>query len=285
MPSSDAARSFVDGSEFVWHQRFELAPGVFTPGATDSEWLISEAGVPADLSGLSVLDIGTANGAMAFIAERRGARRTVAIDIVDAATFGFNATAELLGSDVEYLTGSVYELESVLGERFDLVFFFGVLYHLRHPLLALDQVRAVTGGQLYLETAVVDHEPDVAAEAPLARFYRGAELGDDGSNWFAPSVACLLEWCASCGLDAELVRTVPDPAERAIVRARPTDGPPEWQTLTYERPLRVGVVTEPDLARELEDVRAQLAAVRNSRLLRLTAPLRRVWYRLHSRRA
>jgi hypothetical protein len=64
------AKAFIESSGFVWHQRFELAPGVWTPGVSSVPWLASAAGLPADLSGATVLDVGTTNAGTAF--ELRG---------------------------------------------------------------------------------------------------------------------------------------------------------------------------------------------------------------------
>jgi hypothetical protein len=137
---------------------------------------------------------------------------------------------------------SVYGLAELLEERFDVVLFLGVLYHLRHPLLALDEVRALTRGTMLLETAVCDHELEERSGDALARFYRRDELGADPSNWFAPTARALVDWCDSCGFDTELIDAWPAAApERAAVRCTPTAGPPEWQHLSYERPLRVDV--------------------------------------------
>ena len=101
---------------------------------------------------------------------------------------------------MEFRRLSVYELSRTLDEQFDYVIFWGVLYHLRHPLLALDNVRAVTAGTAYIETAVCDGDLPGATESAIARFYRRDELGGDSSNWFAPNVRALLDWCSSCGL-------------------------------------------------------------------------------------
>jgi tRNA (mo5U34)-methyltransferase len=294
IPTAEEAIAFAARTDFVWHQRFELAPGVSTPGVSDVDWLLDNAGVPTDLTGLSVLDIGTTNGGAAFMAERRGAQRVVAVDVKNSSWYGFDAAARLLESDVEYVRASVYELSSALeGDRFDLVLFFGVLYHLRHPLLALDNVRAVAGGEILLETAVGDVALGAAAALPVARFHRLDDLNGDGSNWFTPSVRCLLEWCGSCGFDAELVTTVGEPAVRALVRARTSDGEPEWLNLSYERPVRASVLQEERrlmtqtraerLRAELEHVRAQLHTMQNSKLMRTTEPAREAWYRLRKR--
>jgi tRNA (mo5U34)-methyltransferase len=241
-PSPEEARAFLDRASFPWHQRWEVAAGVFTPGANDIGWLLHHAGLPNDLSGLSILDIGTTNGAGAFIAESRGAARVVAVDIFPADYYGFAQIAELLGSRVTYVRASVYGLASVLQERFDIVLFFGVLYHLRHPLLALDELRELTRGTVLLETAVSDHELGDRSGDAVARFYRHDELGGDPSNWFAPTARALVDWCRSCGFETELVDAWPKEApERAALRCTPTDTEPEWQGLSYERPLQVSV--------------------------------------------
>jgi tRNA (mo5U34)-methyltransferase len=237
-PRSERARDLVRDADFVWHQRFELAPGVVTPGENDIVWLLNEAAIPDDMSGMTALDIGTTNGGAAFELERRGAERVVAIDIEDPRHYGFDVLSEFVGSGVEYVRASTYEAAAVLDERFDVVLFLGVLYHLRHPLLALDNVAELVRGEAFIETAVADHQLGRRRRWPLARFYRGAELKEDSSNWFTPTVAALLDWCASSGLEPQLVEAWPKRApERAVLRARRAEGPPEYTRLSYELPL------------------------------------------------
>jgi tRNA (mo5U34)-methyltransferase len=248
LPDPEEARRFLKENEasFVWFQRFELAQGVYTPGESDIENVLDRAGVPERLDGLTVLDVGTSNAGAAFIAERRGAARVVAVDIYDPEWFGVDALTGFLRSSVEYVRGSVYELPRVLSKPFDLVFFLGVLYHLRHPLLALDAVRALTAGTAFIETAVADRELGDRSSAPLIRFYSRDELADDSSNWFAPSTTALMEWCSSCGLDPELMDAWPtDAPGRAAVRARRKDGEPEFTQISYERRLLAVPADEP----------------------------------------
>ncbi len=237
----DEALRHVQRTDIVWFQRFELARGVYTNGPSSIDFLSSTAGLPKRLDGESVLDIGTCNGGVAFELERRGAGRVVAVDIVDPDLYGFTATKELLGSNADFLQASVYELPRLLGgEQFDIVLFFGVLYHLRHPLLALDAVRELARDAVYLETAVCDAEqPDIASRS-VVRFYRFDQLADDGTCWFAPTTACLREWCESAGLEVERLTSWPTGApERAMVSARVTSGEPEYRRISYEFPLRV----------------------------------------------
>jgi len=235
---ADAARHLANRTDIIWHQRFELAPGVFTPGHNDVGFLASAAGLPDELHGETVLDIGTTNGGVAFELERRGAGRVLAVDILDADVFGFNAIRALLDSSVEHLQASVYELPEILGEQFDHVLFMGVLYHLRHPLLALDNVRRLTRRCAYVESAICDAElPQIAGES-AARFYRRGELANDPTNWFSPTFTALTDWCISCGLEPFHVTSWPEGAPtRAMVSARPAPGAPEWQAISYELPL------------------------------------------------
>jgi tRNA (mo5U34)-methyltransferase len=234
----DSAREFMHSTTFLWHQRFELAPGVLTPGTSNVAFLLDRAGVPADLSGRTVLDVGTTNGGAAFEAERRGASRVVAVDIYGPDRFGFTGLRRACASQVEFVQASVYELPEVLPEQFDLVFFFGVLYHLRHPLLALDRLRELARGDIAIESAVCDFEQPLLSKGAYVRFYRGAELGNDSSNWFAPSVTALREWVTSCGFAVEAHEAWPSEApSRAMVRAKRTSAAPEYITLSYEQPI------------------------------------------------
>jgi tRNA (mo5U34)-methyltransferase len=192
-------------------------------------------GVPERLDGLTVLDVGTSNGGAAFIAEQRGAERVLAIDIYGPEWFGFDRLSKALGSKAEFLRASIYDLPELVTERFDIVFFLGVLYHLRHPLLAIDQLRRVARGPVFVESAIVPAQSGTA-------FYPTDELSGDGSNWFAPSVSTLVAWFETSGFAVDRVKRWPDdePSRAALV-ARPSEGPPPYAAISYEieKPLRV----------------------------------------------
>jgi tRNA (mo5U34)-methyltransferase len=240
--SPEEARAFLDRASFVWHQRFELAASVETPGTHPVDYLFDLGGVPRDLRGKSVLDVGTSNGGAAFLMERWGAERVVAVDIYPPDWFGFDSIRDFLGSSVEYLQGTVYELSRLTrGHRFDYVLFWGVLYHLRHPLLALDELRSALApdGLVDIETAVSDDALGVLADLPLARFHRGDELAADPSNWFTPTVRCLKDWCLSAGLDPVQVNAWgKGQGKRCLIVARQTPGNAEFTTISYEVRLR-----------------------------------------------
>jgi tRNA (mo5U34)-methyltransferase len=241
-PSTQDAYAFIDAAEFVWHQRFELVPGVETPGEHDIRMLFELAGVPSDLSGKTALDVGTSNGGAAFLMERLGAERVVAVDIYSTKWFGFTALRDFLRSRVEYAQGTVYDLSRLVqGNVFDIVLFWGVLYHLRHPLLALDEVRAALApnGEVSIETAVSDDGLGPVGGLPIAQFHRRDDLGGDPSNWFSPTVACLKDWCASSGLTPTALEVFGEgAAKRCMLVAWPSEGPPEYTQISYEVALR-----------------------------------------------
>jgi tRNA (mo5U34)-methyltransferase len=243
------ATALVEDDRIVWYQRFELAPGVVTPGVADTLDLMRRARFPESLTGLTVLDVGTCNGFVAFEAERRGASQVVAADIYPPDHFGFRALADFFDSQVKYVQATAYELPTLLRTQFDIVVLFGVLYHLRHPLLGLDAVRRLARRWVFIETAVADASlsPEVAAEKGIVRFFRAGELSDDSSNWFAPTTETLLDWCRSSGLEPELLDRWPDPRrpERCTIRATVINGEPEYERLSYEVALDVGADLTP----------------------------------------
>ena len=214
--------------QYVWHQSF-MVEGVRTPGAQDIYWLIERAGLPNDMTGMRVLDVGTTNGAVAFECERRGASEVLATDIVGPDHYGFAEIAQRIGSNVSFRQCSVYGMAHQVKEPFDLVVFWGVLYHLRHPLLALDNLRAVTAGHLSLETAVLD------GDQCRADFFRGDEYASDSSNWWVPTVSCLTALLHSSGFHVQGLSSWGDASgKRAICSARTVDGPPEYSLVSYE---------------------------------------------------
>lgn len=203
-----------------WHQRWEIFQGIFTPGRNSVEMLLSNSGVPVDLSGKRVLDVGTFNCCCAFECERRGASEVVALDLQTPEELGFTALKAALRSDrVRFRRGSVYHLDPEDIGTFDVILFFGVLYHLRYPLLAIDQLRRVSRGTTYTETLVIDQrflaegrdfQPlsmyhSALSQVPLWQFYKANELAGDYSNWFGPNIRAVLDAFESAGFSASLI--------------------------------------------------------------------------------
>lgn len=142
----------------VWHQKWEIFEGIFTPGRNPVSDLLDGVGLPKDLRGMRVLDVGAFNCCFSFECERRGAGEVIAFDLQDPRELGFFVLRDLLDSRrVRFEQGCVYNLDRQMLGEFDIVLFLGVLYHLRYPLLAFDQLRKITRGTLYVETLVIDN--------------------------------------------------------------------------------------------------------------------------------
>src|SRR5215210_3451931 len=115
------------------------APQHFLGDYPAQKWQRFADAIPADLRGMTVLDIGCNGGFYSIEMKRRGADRVVAIDTEAMYLNQARFAAEMSDVEIEFRDLSVYDVAK-LGERFDLVIFMGVLYHLRHPLLALDLI-------------------------------------------------------------------------------------------------------------------------------------------------
>src|SRR5205814_321449 len=127
-----------------WFHNIEIggvqtAPDHFLGDYPRVKWRRFQDALPADLRGKSVLDIGCNAGFYSIEMKRRGADRVVGIDSDEGYLAQARFAAEMCGVDIELEQMSVYEVGR-LEERFDVVLFMGVLYHLRHPLLALDLI-------------------------------------------------------------------------------------------------------------------------------------------------
>lgn len=195
----DGARELVRRIDY-WHHRFEVFPGLMTPGAYDPKPLLDLARLPADLSGRRVLDVGTSDGYFALQLARRGAEVT-AIDYRDKAGHGF-AVMEALNPDVRitYRKANLFDLPALELGEFDIVWFMGVLYHLPDMIRGLHVVRQACRGELYLETRC---ETEFSKKVSAARYYRRDSLGGDLSNFWAPNRLCVLDMLADTGFSVE----------------------------------------------------------------------------------
>jgi tRNA (mo5U34)-methyltransferase len=176
------------------------------------------AGLPDELGGKSVLDIGCNAGFYAFEMKRRGAGRVVGIDSDPRYLAQAALAAEVYGTrDIEWRELDVYDIAQ-LRERFDVVLFMGVLFHLRHPLLALERVRdhvardcVVVQSMLRGAEPSAPVEPDYAFEdrAPFeqpgfpAAFFMEREYAGDQTNWWIPNRAGLEAMLRSAGFAIE----------------------------------------------------------------------------------
>jgi tRNA (mo5U34)-methyltransferase len=201
-----------------WFHNIELrgvhtAPAHFLGDYPTLHWRTFENAIPWDLRGRTVLDIGCNAGFFAIKMKQRGAERVVGIDSDPRYLAQARFAADVMEVEIELKEMSVYDVGR-LGERFDLVLFMGVLYHLRHPLLALDLLYEHVVGDLLLfqtmqrgsqetgpvapdypfsETAVFDRE-----DYPRLHFVEKRYAGDP-TNWWIPNHACSHAMLRSAG--------------------------------------------------------------------------------------
>jgi tRNA (mo5U34)-methyltransferase len=208
-----------------WWHRIDLGNGIITPGIDSTLERLKTLHMPDDLHGKNVLDIGAWDGFFSFEAERRGASRVLAIDSFCweaeeegwGTKAGFNFARQALHSRVDDMEIDVMELSPERVGVFDLVLFLGVLYHMRHPLLALEKVFSVTDRQLILETQV----DMLYTNRPAAAFYPGAELNNDPTNWWGPNQAAVTSMLFTVGFKrVEIVSLKPSFAHRFLAALR-----------------------------------------------------------------
>jgi tRNA (mo5U34)-methyltransferase len=198
-----------------WWHSIDLGNGRVTPGAHKIEELrdnYSRFLLPADLTGKRVLDIGCWDGFYTFEAERQGAQ-VVAVDCWRPEKFFI--AHEALKSQAEFHELSVYEVSREQLGAFDIVFFLGVLYHLRHPLLALERVCEVTRDFAVIETHQIDNI--FPTRMPVMEFYELDQLGGQYDNWWGPNTECLIQMARAAGFAR--VEVLRPQATRVVIKA------------------------------------------------------------------
>jgi tRNA (mo5U34)-methyltransferase len=192
-----------------WYHSVKLPDGTIIPGFQTIDTLrnrVAQFPIPADLHGRRVLDIGAWDGWFSFEMERRGAQ----VVAVDSTSFeGFRVARDLLASRVDYHIADVCRLSPREIGYFDIVLFLGVLYHLKHPMLALEKVCELATGMACVESFVTDDGTEPHGK-PVLEFYETTELCGQFDNWVGPNVACLLAMCRSAGFASVHLESVLD---------------------------------------------------------------------------
>jgi tRNA (mo5U34)-methyltransferase len=203
-----------------WFQNMELlgvqtAPDHFLGDYPAAKWNRFQHAIPADLSGMSVLDIGCNAGFYSVEMKRRGAARVLGIDFDPDYLAQARFVAEVNALDIEFRQLSVYDLES-LHEKFDIVLFMGVLYHLRHPLLALDLIhehvaldtmvfQSMLRGSVEPADIAPDYdfwETDVFEQPGYPKMYFVEKsYSQDPTNWWIPNRAGAEAMLRSAGFE------------------------------------------------------------------------------------
>jgi len=203
-----------------WFHNLDLdgvrtAPDHFLGDYPSFKWKMFESSIPTDLRGKSVLDVGCNAGFYSIQMKRRGAARVVAIDSNPGYLQQARFAAEVSQADIEFHQLDVYQVAQ-LKEKFDLVLFMGVLYHLRHPLLALDLLYEHAVKDLLVFQSLLRGSPAILPLAenhpfseteifnkagyPLMHFVEKS-YSDDPTNWWIPNRACVEAMLRSSGFD------------------------------------------------------------------------------------
>ncbi len=246
-PNDEPLRQKIDALG-PWFHNMQLrgvwtAPNHFLGNYPEVKFANFRDALPADMTGKSVLDIGCNGGFYSLEMKRRGADRVLGIDTDTGYLAQARFAAEMTGLDVEFRQMPVWDVAR-LGEKFDLVIFMGVLYHLRHPLLALDLIHEHAAKDLLLfqsmqrgsrEIAEVQEDYDFAAPAPFEEpgypklHFIERRYSHDETNWWVPNRACTEAMLRSSGFD--LVSQPED--EVYVCRWRPVTVPPDGPHAVY----------------------------------------------------
>jgi len=222
-----------------WFHRIDLGDGIFTK--TESvmgepvdhplgPWQTIQKLLPDELSRKTLLDVGCNAGFYAFEAKRRGAARVLGVDgqrqHVRQALF----VRKVLGLDVEFRRVNVYDLSPLRVGQFDITLALGLLYHLKHPILALENLYQVTREMLIIETAIMPplqtpspfeysfSSTETVLLHPLAYVENPSDAKEQVFNWFLPSVDALTALLRNTGF--EEVEVVEVKSDRATVVCR-----------------------------------------------------------------
>jgi tRNA (mo5U34)-methyltransferase len=191
------------------------APDHFLGDYPRVKWRSFAEEIPADLTGRTVLDIGCNGGFYSIEMKRRGADYVLGIDFDETYLAQARFAADMANLDIEFRKLSVYDV-ALLGMRFDLVLFMGVLYHLRHPLLALDLINDHVVGDLMVFQSMQRGSAEVSAlkanysfseydlfderDYPKLHFVEH-RYADDPTNWWIPNAACAEAMLRSAGFE------------------------------------------------------------------------------------
>lgn len=231
-----------------WFHNLDLrgvktAPNHFLGDYPEVKWQRFASSIPNDLTGKSVLDVGCNAGFYSIQMKRRGADRVLGIDSDDKYLDQARFAAKVSGAEIEFRKLSVYRVAE-LHEMFDLVLFMGVLYHLRHPLLALDLLHEYAVADLLVAQSML-RGSDVTIEVPpdfpfweSERFenenfphmyFVEKRYANDPTNWWIPNRSCFEAMLRSAGFEI-----LDHPEDEVFVCRRSTVGWP----LNYENELR-----------------------------------------------
>ncbi len=214
--------------EIGWFHSIDLKHGLKTPGGVGWKSRSENFKFKERLKNKTVLDIGAMEGGDSFSAEMCGALVTAydvdnfleydlglnaAYDFVvkkyldakelgkerewlflNSKILGFEFCKSIRESSVNRISGSVYDLNPENG-KYDIVFCFGLLYHLRHPILALDKIYSVTNEMAFINNQIYTGD---SYNSNTILFYNDEWRGSY-TNWFVPTPKAFIDMVSSVG--------------------------------------------------------------------------------------
>jgi tRNA (mo5U34)-methyltransferase len=178
------AQALVSGRSW-WYHKFEIYPGVWTPGVYDASCTLSDLMLPDDLQGARILEIGPADGYFTKMLSSRGAE-VVAVDYAAKDFYGFAVMERLAQTAFDFRQINIFDIDPAALGAFDIVICLGVLYHLPDPLRGLWTLSKISAPKLILETLVSTKY----GEEGVAEYIPGVSPNGDYTNFWAPTTKC-----------------------------------------------------------------------------------------------
>ncbi len=209
-----------------WYHNVVFAPGVMSnpsnPDYPASRWRILDQVIPRNLQGKSVLDIGCNSGFFSLEMKKRGAARVVGIDVMPHLLAQSRFASHWFELPLELYECGAYDVDS-LESRFDVIVFVGVLYHLKHPLYALEQMASICNETMYFQSVVRGPGGDVqpADDYPVSEmavfdqpawpklYFIEKKFNGDESNWWFATRSCLKAMLRTAGFHT--IEDTPNP--------------------------------------------------------------------------
>jgi len=182
--SEDEIVKIVKKTDTWYHSfLFENIPNQNTRVMQKHQQWVSQI-IPENLENKTVLDLGCGDGFYGFLCAQRGAKKVVCADFIKFP--GFESAQKIIDSNIEHRIINLPDLDIV--EKFDIVLFFGLYYHLSNPIEMLKKLYHITNESLLLSG------PIILDDEPLMYYYDPYELNStDSSNWWIASPSCLIK--------------------------------------------------------------------------------------------
>ena len=217
LPDRESLIALVDSFPY-WYQRIYLGQGVYTLPALQLHnyvWQKIETMLPDGFKGASILDVGANAGYFCIQSKLNGAGQVVGIESEDNYLKQAEACRSVWQLDIAYRQTNIDQLQfHTMGQRFDVVIFTGILYHLKNPLGALEQMASLCNDAIIVETEVLSPKHRNVlhvrqgpfgrtviqpSNAGFMKFIEKYELTGDGSNWWVPDEECVLGMLRTAG--------------------------------------------------------------------------------------